>query len=82
MTQTILILNALVVNEGKITPTDVFIKDGFIEQIGNNLSHFKTKKVIDATGKYLLPGVIDDQVHFHGNAQYSAKCSYTDTFRR
>lgn len=64
MSQTILILNALVVNEGKITPTDVFIKDGFIEQIGNNLSHLKTKKVIDATGKYLLPGVIDDQVHF------------------
>lgn len=64
MSQTILILNALVVNEGKITPADVFIKDGFIEQIGNNLSHLKTKKVIDATGKYLLPGVIDDQVHF------------------
>jgi dihydroorotase-like cyclic amidohydrolase len=48
----------------KITPADVFIKDGFFEQIGNNLSHLKTKKVIDATGKYLLPGVIDDQVHF------------------
>ncbi|MDZ7934245.1 MAG: dihydroorotase [Emticicia sp.] len=64
MSQTILILNALVVNEGKITPADIFIKDGFIEQIGNNLSHLKTKKVIDATGKYLLPGVIDDQVHF------------------
>jgi dihydroorotase len=64
MSQKILILNALVVNEGKITPADVFIKDGFIEQIGNNLSHLKTTKVIDATGKYLLPGVIDDQVHF------------------
>ena len=64
MSQTILILNALVVNEGKITPADVFVKDEFIEQIGNNLSHLKTKKVIDATGKYLLPGVIDDQVHF------------------
>lgn len=60
----ILILNALVVNEGKIQPRDVFIKDGVIEQIGNNLSHLRTKKVIDATGKYLLPGVIDDQVHF------------------
>ena len=64
MSQTILILNALVVNEGKITPSDVFIKDGIIEQISNDLSHLKTKKVIDATGKYLLPGVIDDQVHF------------------
>ena len=64
MSQTLLILNALVVNEGKITPADVFIKDGIIEQIGNNLSHLRTKKVIDATGKYLFPGVIDDQVHF------------------
>ena len=64
MSQSILVLNALVVNEGKITPADVFIKDGFIEQIGNNLSHLAAKKVIDATGKYLLPGVIDDQVHF------------------
>ncbi len=61
---TLLILNALVVNEGKITPADVFIKDGFIEKIGNNLSHLRTKKVIDATGKHLFPGVIDDQVHF------------------
>jgi len=64
MSNTILILNALVVNEGKISPADIFIKDGIIEQIGTNLSHLKTKKVIDATGKYLLPGVIDDQVHF------------------
>ncbi len=64
MSNTLLILNALVVNEGKITPADIFIKDGLIEQIGSNLSHLKTKKVIDATGKYLLPGVIDDQVHF------------------
>lgn len=64
MSQTILILNALVVNEGKITPADIFIKDGFIEQIANDLSHLRTKKVIDATGKYVFPGVIDDQVHF------------------
>jgi dihydroorotase len=61
---TILILNALVVNEGKITPQDVFIKDGIIEQIGGDLAHLKARRVIDATGKYLLPGVIDDQVHF------------------
>ncbi len=64
MSNTTLILNALIVNEGKITPADVFIKDGIIEQVGNDLSHLRTKKIIDATGKYLFPGVIDDQVHF------------------
>jgi dihydroorotase len=61
---TILILNALVVNEGKITPQDVFIKDGIIEQISGDLAHLKARRIIDATGKYLLPGAIDDQVHF------------------
>ena len=61
---TILILNALVVNEGKITPADVFIKDGFIEKIGTDLQHLVANQVINAAGKYLLPGVIDDQVHF------------------
>lgn len=61
---TLLITNARLVNEGKITTQDVFIKDGFIEQIGANLSHLSVSQLIDAQGKYLLPGVIDDQVHF------------------
>ncbi len=61
---TILILNAQVVNEGQIASKDVFIKNGIIEQIGTDLQHLSASKVIDAKGKYLLPGVIDDQVHF------------------
>lgn len=61
---TILILNARVVNEGQIASKDVFIKNGIIEQIGTDLQHLSASKVIDAKGKYLLPGVIDDQVHF------------------
>ena len=61
---TILILNARVVNEGQITSKDVFIKNGIIEQIGTDLQHLSASNVIDAKGKYLLPGVIDDQVHF------------------
>jgi dihydroorotase len=61
---TILILNAQVVNEGQISAKDVFVKDGFIEKIGGDLRHLKAQRVIDAGGKYLLPGVIDDQVHF------------------
>ncbi len=61
---TILIVNAQVVNEGQTASLDVFINNGFIEQIGTDLQHLPATKVIDAQGKYLLPGVIDDQVHF------------------
>jgi dihydroorotase len=61
---TLLILNARVVNEGQTASKDVFIKNGIIEQIGTDLQHLSASKVIDAKGKYLLPGVIDDQVHF------------------
>lgn len=60
----ILILNAHVVNEGQIKQQDIFIKDGIIQQIGGDLQHIKAHQTIDASGKVLLPGVIDDQVHF------------------
>ena len=59
---TILIKNANIVNEGKIFPSDLFIKNGFIEKIGD--LDLSADQVIDAMGKYLFPGVIDDQVHF------------------
>jgi dihydroorotase len=61
---TILILNARIVNEGQITQADVYIKDGFIAKIAADLSSQQADKVIDARGRYLLPGAIDDQVHF------------------
>ena len=60
----ILILNAQIVNEGSIKTADVFIKNGIIEKIGQDLIAQPADRVIDAQGKYLLPGVIDDQVHF------------------
>jgi dihydroorotase len=59
----ILILNAKIVNEGKTYEGDVLVKNGRIERIGA-LSGQNAQKVIDAKGQYLLPGVIDDQVHF------------------
>lgn len=62
--KSILILNAKIVNEGRIYESDVFIEQGRISQISPNLSSLKADKVIDANGKYLIPGVIDDQVHF------------------
>ncbi len=60
----ILLLNTRLVNEGRVTETDVLIEDGFIAQISPNLSGRSANNVIDAAGQYLLPGVIDDQVHF------------------
>ena len=58
----ITIKNALVVNEGEKSEKDIFIKNGRIEQVGSNLS--AQGKVIDAAGNLLIPGMIDDQVHF------------------
>ncbi len=60
----LLVLNARLVNEGRITETDLLIEDGLIAQIGPNLSGKLANTVIDARGQYALPGVIDDQVHF------------------
>ncbi|MDP5120890.1 MAG: dihydroorotase, partial [Spirosomaceae bacterium] len=56
---TLLILNARIVNEGIITEKDVFVRDGFIDKIESDLSHLSADKIIDGTGKFLLPGVID-----------------------
>lgn len=63
MTST-LIKNARIINEGKIIEGDVLIKGQFIEAINTSISAKPDYKVIDAEGNYLLPGVIDDQVHF------------------
>jgi dihydroorotase len=62
MSQT-LFVNARIVNEGKISNSDLLVKDGRIAKIGKNLSAPEATKV-DCTGKILMPGVIDDQVHF------------------
>ena len=60
----ILIKNATIVNEGKIFVSDVLIKNTIISKVKRDIPIDKDVKVIDATGKYLLPGLIDDQVHF------------------
>lgn len=62
--KTILIRNANIVNEGKVFEGDVLIKGQRIEVIGKDLSSHKADVDIDANGKHLLPGAIDDQVHF------------------
>ncbi len=63
--KTILIKNAKIVNEGKIFEGDVLIENEFITEIAESISPKSSDcKVIDAEGNYLIPGIIDDQVHF------------------
>jgi dihydroorotase len=60
-----LIKNSRLVNEGEVQEADLFIKNGRIEKIDRHLSQRDNETtVIDAEGKFLLPGIIDDQVHF------------------
>lgn len=60
----VLIKGATVVNEGKQEVTDVLVKNGRIEKIGTGIQPDADCREITAEGLYLLPGVIDDQVHF------------------
>ncbi len=60
----ILIKNAKIVNEDQIFESDILIENDLISKISNTISEAEADKIVDASGKYLLPGVIDDQVHF------------------
>lgn len=62
--KSILITGANIVNDGRISQEDVLIKNGRITKIGLDLSGETTDIQLDAAGKYLFPGIIDDQVHF------------------
>ena len=59
-----LIKQATLINEGKLFVSDLLIKDGRIGKIAKNISVEYNIEIIDAEGKYLIPGIIDDQVHF------------------
>ena len=61
--KSILLKNACLVNRGQIIAGDLFLKKGRIENCGGVLDR-KADVEIDATGMHVLPGIIDDQVHF------------------
>lgn len=63
MNQEILIKNTTIINEGKSLVADVLIVKDRIYKIGN-IAIKPNYTVIDGTGKHLLPGIIDGQVHF------------------
>ncbi len=60
----LLITNARLINEGEIRDTDVLVKGERIEKIARSITPDEGVQVLDANGKYLIPGMIDDQVHF------------------
>lgn len=63
--QKYLIKNIQLVNEGQISNADVLIKNGRIEKVSPQITQINTTCIeINGEGKYLFPGVIDDQVHF------------------
>lgn len=61
---TLRILNATLVNEGRVFPADILVRDGRIAAIGAIPSGVKADRELDASGLLALPGLIDDQVHF------------------
>lgn len=65
MSKSYLIKNARIVNEGSVVEGDVLIEAGRIAKIDSSIGPKSANvNVIDAEGKYLIPGMIDDQVHF------------------
>jgi len=64
MTHTLLIKNARLVNEGTVAEGDLLIRDGRIARIDAAISADDSMEILDAAGAWLLPGMIDDQVHF------------------
>ncbi|PKV66217.1 dihydroorotase [Polaribacter sp. Hel1_33_96] len=64
MAKSILIKNASIVNENKTFLGDVLIENEIIKKISSEIKATENFEVIDAEGKLLIPGFIDDQVHF------------------
>ncbi len=59
-----LIANARLVNEGRVIETDIRVRHGRIERIDSDLTTRPGETMINARGRYVMPGMIDGQVHF------------------
>ena len=77
--QKYLFKNISVVNEGTKILTDVFIQKNRIEKIDNNINITEKVIEINGEGKYLLPGIIDDQVHFREPGLTHKATIYTES---
>src|SRR5215217_2677345 len=78
--QMYLIKNIQVVNEGRVQAMDVLVKDGRIEKMSQQITAVNGGFVeINGEGKYLFPGVIDDQVHFREPGLTHKATIYTES---
>lgn len=75
----ILIKNAFVVNEGTTKKMDVLLEAGRIKQIDESIFPDDHTELVNAAGKYLLPGLIDDQVHFREPGLTHKACIRTES---
>jgi dihydroorotase len=64
MSQITILKNGILINEGSRKEADILIENRRISKIGNSLSAEGNATIVDLNGKYILPGCIDDQVHF------------------
>ncbi len=72
------IRNARIVNEGAIAEGDLLIKGDRIERIGGRIEAREARE-IDARGRFLMPGIIDDQVHFREPGLTHKACIATES---
>lgn len=75
----LLILNGKLVNEGAVFESDIYIKNGRIEQIGRDLSSKSAKIILQIDGKVILPGMIDSHVHFREPGLTHKGCILTES---
>lgn len=64
MNNTLVLKGGKIINEGKSFISDILIKDGIIIKVAENISTDENATEYNLEGKYILPGCIDDQVHF------------------
>jgi dihydroorotase len=74
----LLITGGTLISDGKQEQADLYLKDGRIKNIGPSLAHSGNARVIEADGKWILPGLIDDQVHFREPGLTHKACIATE----
>ena len=72
-----LLKNAQIINDGALVTADVMIKDDRIVKVAKTIN-YEAAQIIDLSGKFLMPGVIDDQVHFREPGLTHKGCIYSE----
>ena len=75
----LLLSGGTLVNEGKFSENDVLVRNGRIENIGASIAAPKGCEILDLSGKLILPGLIDDQVHFREPGLTHKACIHTES---